>query len=140
MPSSRAKSKKKSSYVREDNPKLEKVARALRRYVHELFPEARLTVNAWGIPTFELPDPFCFYMVGKNHVTFGFHYGSWLEDPEELLEGTGKNLRHVKLRQIEDLAQKGLKDLVLTAARLGGRAPMKSMSGSRRPSKTAPKM
>jgi hypothetical protein len=37
-------------------------------------------------------------MVGKNHVTFGFHYGTSLDDPERLLEGTGKNLRHVKLR------------------------------------------
>jgi hypothetical protein len=109
-------SAKKNPYVRDDNPELQKVVRALRSFVETLVPGAKRTVNAWGIPTFEAPDPFCFYMVGKNHVTFGFHYGTSLQDPQGLLEGTGKNLRHVKLRGLEDLTRKGLKRLVLAAA------------------------
>jgi len=90
-----------------------------------------MTVNSWGIPTFESKDPFCFYIVGKNHVTLGFHYGTSLDDPESLLEGSGKNLRHVKLRAAEDLEKKGLKELVLAAARLEGKPRMKGMSGKR---------
>jgi len=42
----------------------------------------------------------------------------------------GKNLRHVKLRTVEDLGQKGLKELVL--ARLEGKPLMKGMSGKRK--------
>lgn len=45
-------------------------------------------------------------MVGKNHVTFGFHHGTSLKDPESLLAGTGKNIRHVKLPDVESLNQK----------------------------------
>ena len=71
-------------------------------------PGTKITVNSWGIPTFEANDPFCFYMVEKKHVTFGFHYGTALEDPESLLEGTGKNVRHIKLRTVKDLERKGL--------------------------------
>jgi len=68
-------------------------------------------------------------MVGKNRVTFGFHSGTSLDDPEGLLEGTGKNIRHVKLRTLDDVEQRGLKNLVRAAARLKGKAPMRGMRG-----------
>jgi hypothetical protein len=127
----KAKSAKKTSstYVKDENPELRKVVRGLKNLVNDTAPGTRESVNAWGIPTFEQKDPFCFYMVGKNHVTFGFHYGTSLEDPQGLLEGSGKNIRHVKLRSLEDLEQKGLKQLVLAAARLKGKPPMRGMSG-----------
>jgi hypothetical protein len=127
----KAKSRKKTSstYVKDENPELRKIVRGLKSLVTGTVPGTRETVNAWGIPTFEANDPFCFYMVGKNHVTFGFNYGTSLEDPQRLLEGTGKNIRHVKLRRLEDLEQKGLKQLVQAAARLEGKPPMRGMSG-----------
>jgi hypothetical protein len=125
------KAKKKSPYLKDDNPALQKVVRGLRSLVKATVPGTKITVNSWGIPTFEAKNPFCFYMVGKNHVTFGFHYGTSLEDPKRLLEGTGKNLRHVKLRTVEDLKKKGLKELVLAAAQLEGKPRMKGMGGKR---------
>ena len=123
---------KKSPYMKDENPELCKVAQALRSFVKNIVPGVTETVNAWGIPTFEAPAPFCFYMVGKNHVTFGFHFGTSLKDPESLLEGTGKNIRHVKLSNAEDLEQNGLRELVLAAARVKGKAPMRGMSGKRK--------
>jgi|SRR5580692_3468359 hypothetical protein len=126
------KAKKKSPYVKDGNSALQKVVRGLRSLVKAAVPGTKITVNSWGIPTFEKKDPFCFYMVGKNHVTFGFHYGTSLDDPERLLEGTGKNLRHVKLRTAEDLEKKGLKELVLAAAQSEGKPPMKGMSGRKK--------
>jgi hypothetical protein len=127
----KAKSTKKTSstYVKDENPELRKVVRGLKNLVRTTVPGTKETANAWGIPTFEAKDPFCFYMVGKNHVTFGFHYGTSLEDPQKLLEGTGKNIRHVKLRGLEDLERKGFKELVQTAARLEGKPSMPGMSG-----------
>jgi hypothetical protein len=125
----REKAKKKSPYLKDDNPALQKVVRGLRTLVKAAVAGTKITVNSWGIPTFEAKEPFCFYMVGKNHVTFGFLYGTSLDDPEKLMEGTGKNLRHVKLRTVEDLEKKGLKELVLAASRLEGKPRMKGMSG-----------
>jgi hypothetical protein len=118
--------KKKSPYLKDDNPALQKVVRGLRSLVKAAVPGTKITLNSWGIPTFEAKNPFCFYMVGKNHVTFGFHYGTSLDDPERLLEGTGKNLRHVKMRTVEDLEKKGLKELVLAAAQLVGKPRMRN--------------
>jgi len=131
MRARRAKKVKKSACMKDENPELRKVARALRNFVKEIVPGVKETMNAWRIPTFEAPNAFCFYMVGRNHVTFGFHFGTSLQDPERLLEGTGKNVRHVKLRTVAELQQKGLAGLVLAAARLNGKEPMKGMSGQR---------
>jgi hypothetical protein len=131
MRASRVKKAKKSAHMKDENPELRKVARALRNFVKRIVPGVKETVNAWGIPTFEASNAFCFYMVGKNHVTFGFHFGTSLKDPERLLEGTGKNIRHVKLRTVAELEQKGLPGLVLAAARLNGKEPMKGMTGQR---------
>ena len=123
---------KKSPYMKDENPALRKVVRALRTFVKETVPGVKETVNSWGVSTFEAKDPFCCYMVGKYHVTFGFHFGTSLEDPNGLLEGTGKNIRHVKLRSVEDLKQKGLRELVVAASRLEGKTPMRGMSGERK--------
>jgi len=131
MSASRRKPKRKSPNVKDENPALQKVVRGLRNLVKASVPRTKISINSWGIPTFEAKDPFCFYMVGKNHVTFGFHYGTSLEDPEGLLEGTGKNLRHVKLRSVEDLEKKGLKELVLAAAQLREKPRMRGMIGKR---------
>jgi len=120
--------KSKSRYVNDENSQLQRVVRELSTLVKETVPTSKQTVNAWGVPTFEAKNPFCFYMVGKNHVTFGFHFGTSLQDPEGLLEGTGKNIRHVKLRALEDVKRKGLKEMVEAAARFEGK-PMRGMRG-----------
>jgi hypothetical protein len=130
-----AKSGKKSTYVSEGNPELEKVVKALRSYVKKVLPSTRITINAWGIPTFEADAPFCFYMVGKRHVTFGFHFGAGLSDPGGLLEGTGRNLRHVKLRTVEDLKRPGFRELILDARANQGRGLMRGMSGKKKGAK-----
>ena len=85
------------------------------------------SVNPWKIPTFESNGPMCFFMIGKNHVTFGFLRGTSLPDPAKLLEGAGKNLRHVKLRTPEDLRKAALKKLIKAAARLNKKEPMEGM-------------
>jgi hypothetical protein len=59
-------------------------------------------------------------------VTFGFLCGTSLPDPAGLLEGTGKNLRHVKLRTAEDVSTPALRKLI-EAARLNKKAPMERM-------------
>ncbi len=52
-----------------------------------------------GCPVACVEDaPFGYVNVFKNHVNVGFYFGAELEDRAGLLEGTGKRMRHVKLR------------------------------------------
>ena len=41
-----------------------------------------------------------------NHVSLEFSHGASFEDPYELLEGTGKFRRHIKLRALSDICDK----------------------------------
>ena len=42
--------------------------------------------------------PFGYVNVFTSHVNVGFFHGAALRDPGRLLQGTGKFMRHVKLR------------------------------------------
>jgi hypothetical protein len=42
--------------------------------------------------------PFGYVNTFRSHVNIGFFYGASLEDPAGLLEGSGKRMRHVKLK------------------------------------------
>jgi hypothetical protein len=52
-----------------------------------------------GCPTACLGDaPFAYVNVFTSHANVGFFHGASLPDPEGLLQGQGKFMRHVKLR------------------------------------------
>src|SRR5690242_8366693 len=52
-----------------------------------------------GCPVACLGDaPFAYVNVFRSHVNVGFFHGAALPDPAGLLQGTGKFMRHVKLR------------------------------------------
>ena len=57
--------------------------------------------------------PFAYVSVFKAHVNVGFFIGAALKDPARLLEGTGKRMRHVKVRPGEPLNSKALGALIL---------------------------
>jgi hypothetical protein len=115
------------AYVARKSPELAAVAQGLRQLMRKTVPGTKESVNPWKIPTFESHGPMCLFSIGKNHVTFGFLRGTSLPDPAKLLEGTGKNLRHVKLRTPEDLRKPALKKLIQAAARLNQKEPMEGM-------------
>jgi hypothetical protein len=69
--------------------------------------------------------PFGYVKSFKSHVNVGFFYGAALEDPAGLLEGSGRRMRHVKLKPGPELNVAPLRDLIDAAyldirARLGG--------------------
>jgi hypothetical protein len=52
-----------------------------------------------GCPVACLGDaPFGYVNVFTSHMNVGFFHGAALRDPARLLQGTGKFMRHVKLR------------------------------------------
>ena len=78
-----------------------------------------------GCPTACVGDAaFGYVNAFRDHVNVGFFFGALLNDPAQLLEGTGKRGRHVKLRPGRAVAAAALARLVDTAyadisARLG---------------------
>ncbi len=66
-----------------------------------------------GCPVVCVKDvPFAYVNVFKTHTSVGFFLGAGLKDPGGLLEGTGKRMRHVKLRPDAAIDSKALGALV----------------------------
>ena len=51
----------------------------------------------------------------SKHVNLGFNHGARLDDPEGLLEGTGKVIRHIRINSKSQLRSKPVKDLIAIA-------------------------
>lgn len=85
---------------------LQEVAHAARLLVRGIAPRAEERVEpSWGgYLLFQSGGvTVCFLSAHQRHVSLGFSQGTSLPDPEGLLQGSGKNQRHVKLRALEDV-------------------------------------
>jgi len=69
-----------------------------------------------GHPTACVGDgAFAYVDAFKAHINVGFFWGAELEDQQGLLEGTGKRMRHVKLRPDQDINTSALEALIKAA-------------------------
>lgn len=69
-----------------------------------------------GCPTACVDDAaFVYVNAFTAHVNVGFFRGAEIPDPNGLLEGTGKYMRHVKLRPDRDVDHEVLRDLIESA-------------------------
>lgn len=60
-------------------------------------------------------DTICYICPLKEYVRLGFMFGAHLPDPDHMLVGEGKRLRHVKVRTQEAANHPALKGLVEAA-------------------------
>src|SRR5262245_13284404 len=66
-----------------------------------------------GCPTVCIDHaPFAYVSIFKAHANVGFFHGSDLPDPAGLLEGSGKRMRHAKLRPGEAVSSVALAGLI----------------------------
>jgi hypothetical protein len=83
--------------------------------VEVVWPQQRTA--GYGTGPKKMTEHFCWLAPTAAHLVFGFYYGSELPDPDGLLAGTGKLMRHVKVRSAADLAAPGLRTLLSHAVR-----------------------
>ncbi|MGP0073756.1 MAG: DUF1801 domain-containing protein [Bryobacteraceae bacterium] len=85
------------------------LALALREIVLEAAPDASesiyqvYTVAIWFGFSGKMKDMFCYIATNAGHVNLGFPRGATLPDPNRVLEGDGKSLRHIKFRSRRDV-------------------------------------
>ena len=85
------------------------LALALREIVLEEQPDASesvyqvYTVAIWFGFSGKMKDMFCYITTHAEHVNLGFPRGAVLPDPNGVLEGEGKTIRHIKFRSERDL-------------------------------------
>lgn len=96
------------------------VAVALREAVFAVHPGACETVRlgyhaaTYGVGP-RMTDSYAYIMPHARWVNLGFYQGTALPDPEGLLEGMGAQLRHTKVRTVEEAERAALQALLTEA-------------------------
>jgi hypothetical protein len=86
------------AWLQKHQGELGDIARQWFQIMRECGDEVRELLHD-GCPVACLGDfPFAYVNVFTAHVNVGFYQGSALPDPGGLLQGTGKFMRHVKLK------------------------------------------
>jgi hypothetical protein len=85
------------------------LALALREIILEEVPDASesiyqvYTVALWFGFSGKMKDMFCYIATNAGHINLGFPRGSTLPDPNRVLEGEGKAMRHIKFKSAAEL-------------------------------------
>lgn len=103
-----------SNYLEE----IQTISRELRAIARRAMPGAHefLYYDAINYSLSNSPlERICYIRPLQNRVTLGFLFGRQLDDSHHLLQGTGKRMRHVKVRALEDTKNPALEGLVRAA-------------------------
>jgi|SRR6266404_5047145 len=79
-------------------------------------PWPKMRLASYGVGPKKKSEHFCYISAQKDDVNLGFYYGAELPDPEDLLQGTGKVLRHVKIREVKAIRSRALRKLLELAS------------------------
>ena len=85
-------------------PELREIAGTLRQLILETDSSLAESIK-WGNPVYSKKGNVCYLAAAKAYVSLGFFNGAALSDPEARMEGTGKKMRHVKVKKVDDIAR-----------------------------------
>ena len=108
--------------IAEAPPQMQEIARALRVLLADIMPGitevpwGQQKIAGYGVGEKKLSEHFAYIAPYKKHVNLGFMYGADLDDPGGLLEGKGKELRHIKIRSLEDIEKPAIRKLLEDAS------------------------
>ena len=91
-----------AGYVAQVDEDVRPLFRAVRAFVRKHAPELEERIYM-DVPSYFGRESLLYLADHSRHVNLGFTRGARLKDPDGLLEGTGKSMRHVKVRSKDDL-------------------------------------
>lgn len=95
------------------------IAKALRELIFEASPDL-VEEFKWSMPNYSYQGLVCFIQVSKQHTSLGFHRGNELAafDSEHLLQGEAKTMRHIRIKNVEEIQPEAIKVLIQQAVAL----------------------
>jgi uncharacterized protein DUF1801 len=102
-------------------PDLIALCLCLRDWIAEQYPKSHLLLydgyatSVVFSSTTKLGGAFAHIAVYKKHLNLGFNQGTLLEDPDGLLKGTGKLIRHLRVENWESFPEEPVARLLAQA-------------------------
>ncbi len=91
------------------------ILNTLRSLIIKTVPEAE-ELFKWKMPVYRTSKDFCYLNSSKQHATLGFNNFEKINDSLQVLEGTGKSMRHIKIKSMSDI-KKEFKYYILSASK-----------------------
>jgi hypothetical protein len=120
------------SYLAPYDPHISDLTLALRDVVLEEAPNAIESIIKGYAVTIgfsftgkPLKDGFCHVVTYSSHVNLGFNRGALLPDPNGVLQGTGKAIRHITIRNRAELDRPFIRRYLQAAIEQIGELPPK---------------
>jgi hypothetical protein len=112
------------------SPEVQAIARRLREIIYEVAPKADEKVWATGWNVARYADGEELVAIGplKNSCNLFFAQGAHLPNPDGLLEGTGKGIRHIKVRSLDTIPVGAIKKLIREAKKYAKAKPERRWS------------
>lgn len=89
-------------YVDKLDSPMKEIARELRKIIINYSSDLNEAIK-WNVPTYSINNKnICSIMAHKAHVNFQIFRGAHIKDVREL-QGTGKDMRHIKFMNIGDV-------------------------------------
>lgn len=93
---------------------IQEIVKSLRELIFKASPDL-IEEFKWSKPSYAQNGLVCYLAPAKNHVNLGFYLGAELNDPHHLLQGTGKQMRHIQVKKQEDIKEDLFISLILEA-------------------------
>ena len=101
---------------------IQKLTMELRDFITDLVPQANELIwdnyNAVALAyskSEKLKDAFCHIAVYSQHVNFGFNRGAEITSAKVKLNGKGKLIRHISVKDFESFPKKYIKNMIWEA-------------------------
>ncbi|TRX48708.1 DUF1801 domain-containing protein [Fulvivirga sp. M361] len=111
--------KEATHFIEKAGEEQREILKLLRNLIAQAVPEAKEQFK-WNRPVYGTQKDFSYLQTAKNYVTLGFFNFKKVDDPKRLLEGTGKQMRHIKISKKEDIKAELFSTMLHQAAKQSG--------------------
>ena len=99
-------------WKKDQSIKNQKLITEVSRVIDDLAPSLEKIVK-WGQGCWtEGKNHKLFIHCADDHIQLGFYTGSQLIDPQKMLQGTGKYVKHIQISSSEDIDKKAFEKLI----------------------------
>jgi len=109
-------------FLKNYDQKLQDICYHLRDLVKQVMPQAKeIVFESWKNISYGTgesrgdKDLICYIAPFKNSVNLGLYRGALLQDDKNLIKGTGKLLRHIKINAVEEINDTNLLEILKLA-------------------------
>lgn len=106
-----------TTFINQQPARAKNILDALRTIILQTAPHLEESMQ-YGLPFYSYHGRLCFLNLRNETIILGLCKGAFLANAQGLLEGEGKEVRHVKIKSLTDIHPEALQMLLQEAALL----------------------